>query len=60
VESSTPLFDDIYVYEDDTSESDALHLHLFVAHDEIPRQIATNDDYKFAAYPHSILQLMMR
>ena len=43
--------DDIYVHEDDTSESDVLHLL------EISRQmIIYNDDYKFATYPHNILQ----
>ena len=36
------------------SESDALHLPI--THDEICRQINYNDDYKFAAYSHDILQ----
>ena len=36
LESNTPLPDDIYIHEDDTSESDALHLH--VAHNEISRE----------------------
>jgi len=37
------------------SESDALY--LLTTHGEISRQIAiSNDDYKFVAYPHSILQ----
>ena len=36
------------------SESDALH--FLVSHDEISRQIVIcNDDYKFVAYPYSIL-----
>ena len=49
MKSSTPLPDDICVHEDDTSESDVLHLP--VAHDELPIQKAIcNVEYKFASY----------
>ena len=55
VESSTPMPNNITVPKDESSESIALHLP--VAYDETPRQIAIcNDDYKFAAFSHSILQ----
>ena len=37
--------------------SESIALHLLVAHDETSRQIAIcNDDYRFAAFSHSILQ----
>ena len=46
VESSTPTPDDITVLKNETSESIALH--LLVAYDETPMQIAIrDDDYKF-------------
>jgi len=49
------LPDDIIVLEDEPSKSIALHLPI--AYNEIPRQIAIcNDDYKFVAFPRSILQ----
>ena len=55
VESSTPMPDDITVPKDKLSES--IVLHFPVAHYKTPRQIAEcNDDYKFAAFPHNILQ----
>ena len=54
VEFNTPIPNDICVHEDDTSESDALHLPI--AYD-IPRKIAIcNEHYNFVAYPQSILQ----
>jgi len=55
VESSTLMPNDITVPEDESSES--ITLHLPVAYDETPRQKAIcNDNYKFAAFSHNILQ----
>jgi len=55
VESSTPMPDDIIIPKDEPSESIALH--LLVAYDETPKQMAIcNDDYKFDAFSHNILQ----
>ena len=55
IEFSIPMPDDIIVPVDELSES--IVLHLPVAYDETPRQIAIcNDDYKFAAFSHNILQ----
>ena len=36
--------------------SEFVTLHLPEMHDETYKQIICNDDYKFAVYPHSILQ----
>ena len=55
VEFSTPISDDITVQKDKPSESIALYLP--VAYDETLRKITVcNDDYKFAAFSHNILQ----